>query len=157
MTGWNQGKDDVLPAFTLAADEAVNEILGEADRRQAEMRLSAEERRMLLEARRKAQEKREKARRKADAQRANRLHVLLPEHLKAQVQALAEQYRVPVSQVVAFLLYEGLERYGGEPVDFTPHLYPTRSPRYDANLIHPKDPKRPRKNTWQVSGWGEKK
>jgi hypothetical protein len=112
MKTWNETQEDeVLPAFNRAADGTVAEILGEAGRRQAEMRLSSDERKMLIETRRKAQEKKDKARRKAEAQKANRLHVLLPKQLKKHVQKLAARYRIPVSQVVAFLLYEGLEQH----------------------------------------------
>ncbi len=154
MRDWKKNDpEEVLPAFSSPADEVVSEILGEAGQRQAEMRLSAEERQMLIEARRKAQEKKEKARQKAQRQNPRRLHVLLPEDLKQQLQQLAEGYKVPTSQVVAFLLYEALGLYpDGEP-DFTPYLYPSKSPRYESNLIHPQDPKARQKSDWKWNRW----
>ena len=138
-------KNKPLPALTLNADDVVAEILGDADRRQDELKLSPEERKRVIETRRKTQAKQEAARNKAEKQKPNRLHLLLSQDLKGQITEIAELLRIPMSQVVTFLLYEAFERYTRGEIDFDPFLTSSKSPRYDFNLIHPKDAEREEK------------
>lgn len=140
-------KDEPLPAITFEADAVVAEILGDASRRQEELKLNPEERRLLIASRRKTEAKKDAARQKAQAQLANRMNVFLPQDLKAQITEQAEQLRVPVSQLVTFFLYEVVARYERSDLNLDRHLTPSRSPRYDFNLIHPRDAERAQKLT----------
>lgn len=123
----------------VAMDEAVAEILEDATRRRDEMALSARERKLLQDARRREQARAEKARAKAASQADQRTFLLLPAALKAKVEALALGHGVPVSQVVAFLLFVALERLEDGEVDFGPYLEPSYSPKFDFELVHPAD------------------
>lgn len=140
-------KDEPLPAITFEADAVVAEILGDASRRQDELKLSPEERKFLIASRRKSEAKKEAARQKAQAQLPNRMNVFLPQDLKLQITAQAEQLRVPVSQLVTFFLYEMSAQYARGEVEMDSYLRPSRSPRYDFNLIHPHDAERTQKLT----------
>jgi hypothetical protein len=140
-------KDEPLPAITFEADAVVAEILGDASRRQEELKLSPEERKKLIASRRKTEAKKDAARQKAQAQKPNRMHLLLPQALKETLAQLALEHRVTEAQVVTFLLYESLARYEQGQVDLGAYLYPSANARYDFNLIHPKDTERVEKLT----------
>lgn len=140
-------KDEPLPAITFEADAVVAEILGDASRRQDELKLSPEERKQLIASRRKADAKKEAARQKAQAQLPNRMNLFLPQDLKTQITEQAEQLRVPISQLVTFFLYEMVAQYARGAVEIDPYLRPSRSPRYDFNLLHPRDAEREQKLT----------
>jgi hypothetical protein len=123
------------------ADTMVDEILRETEQRQAEARLSPQERRKLLEMRQKAETKKQKARAKAERRKPNTILLVLPEELKKQLAQIAAKQEVPQSQVAAFLLYEALDLYEAGKIRFEGYKTPTRSPRYMHNLYHPNDPR----------------
>lgn len=147
----SQRKDEqVLSAFD-GYDEGVRFLLEESQRRAEESRLSPEERKRVAEWRRKEEERKRKAKQKAQAQRENRFHLLLPRDLKKRIEEIAVEHSVSESQVATFLLYEALDRYDKGEIGFWGFKHPSKSPRYEFNLIHPKDTEREsRKNekTW---------
>ena len=140
--GRHNPKEEALPAFTFAADEVVEEILGDADRRRDELKLSPEERKRVIEGRRKEQAKKERAKQKAAAKRANRTELLLPTNLKAHLAELAQEASVTESQLVTFLLFEAVELYRERKIEIEPYLSISANARYDFNLIHTNDTER---------------
>lgn len=133
--------EQVLSAFE-GYDEGVRFLLEESQRRAEESRLSPEERKRVAEWRRKEEERKRKAKQKAQAQRENRFHLLLPRDLKKRVAEIALEHSVSESQVATFLLYEALDRYDKGEIGFWGFKHPSKSPRYEFNLIHPKDTER---------------
>ena len=75
-------------------DPAVESLLGQGQRRQVESHLPKNER---------SQKKKERER--AQKRLANRINLDLPVDLKKRLELLAKKEGVPVSQLVAFLLY----------------------------------------------------
>jgi hypothetical protein len=131
----------------LHPDEVLDAMLKESDRKQAEAGLSSDERQLVIQKRKKAQSKKEAARRKSQAQLANRLQLLLPTDLKEKIQKLAAELQIPQSQVVTFFLYEAFQSYEKGSIHFDGFLLPSKSPRYEYNLIHPSDSERALKNS----------
>ena len=130
-----------LSAFA-PADEMVAEMLEDVTRRQDNARLSPKERKLLQDARRKEQERTAKAKAKAASQADQRTFLLLPAALKAKIETIAMSQGIPVSQVVAFLLFDALGRMEDGDIDFGPYLEPSYSPKYAWELIHPNDSER---------------
>lgn len=124
------------------ADEQVAEILSAGERHFEEQRLSREERAALIQLREKAEEKKRKAREKASRQKPNRIHLLLPRSLKEKIADISKDQGVSESQVVAFLLFDSIERYERGEIGFWGFKYPSNSPRYAWKLVHPKDTER---------------
>jgi hypothetical protein len=58
----------------------------------------------------------------------------LPPALKKELFALAEEQEIPASQIVAFLLAEGLRRLESGNLDLKPYRRRSTSPRYTWNL-----------------------
>jgi hypothetical protein len=75
-------------------DPAVESLLGQGERRQDEARLPKAKR-----------SQRKKERERAQKRLANRVNLDLPVDLKKRLETLAKKEGVPVSQLVAFLLY----------------------------------------------------
>ncbi len=140
MTKRNQD-DQVLSAFA-GYDEGVQLLLNESQRRAEESRLSPEERKKLAQMRKKEEERKRKAKAKAEAQKENRFHLLLPRDLKKRIAEIALEHSVSESQVATFLLYEAIDRYDKGEIGFWGFKHPSKSPRYEFNLIHPKDTER---------------
>jgi hypothetical protein len=95
-------------------DPAVNALLGQAERRQAEARLSRRER-----------EKKKKEREKIRVE------------LRERIKAIAEQHAVPASQVATLGLLLVVQALDDGQVDLNTYKVPSRSPRYDWNLVLP--------------------
>lgn len=133
--------DQVLSAFE-GYDEGLRLLMEETERRAEESRLSPQERKKLAEMRRKEEEKKRKAKEKAEAQKANRVHILLPKDLKQIIGEIAREHSISESQVVTFLLFEAVDRYEKGEIGFWGFKHPSKSPRYEYNLIHPKDTER---------------
>jgi hypothetical protein len=92
-------KKDTQQGFTSfndlpGVDPAVESLLGQGQRRKEESHLPKEKR---------SQRKKEQER--AKKRLANRINLDLPIELKKQLEMLAKKEGVPVSQLVAFLLY----------------------------------------------------
>ncbi len=133
--------EQVLSAFE-GYDEGVRYLLEESQRRAEESRLSPQERKKLAELRRKEEERKRKAKQKSQAQKENRFHLLLPRDLKKRIAEIALEHGVSESQVATFLLYEAIDRYDRGEIGFWGFKHPSKSPRYEFNLIHPKDTER---------------
>ena len=93
-------KNDSQKGFTVfdnlpGVDPAVESLLGQGQRRQAESHLPKNER---------SQKKKERER--AQKRLPSRINLDLPQDLKNRLEALAKKEGVPISQLVAFLLYE---------------------------------------------------
>jgi hypothetical protein len=77
-----------------SVDPAVESLLGQGQRRQAESHLPRNE-----------QSQKRKERERAQKRLPHRINLDLPQDLKTQLERLAKKEGVPVSQLVAFLLY----------------------------------------------------
>jgi hypothetical protein len=93
-------KKDTQQGFTSfndlpGVDSAVESLLGQGQRRQEESHLPKDKR---------SQRKKEQER--AKKRLANRINLDLPIELKKRLEMLAKKEGVPVSQLVAFLLYD---------------------------------------------------
>lgn len=124
--------------FEEVLDPAVDAMLGEADVRRAEQKLTPEERRKR-ELHRKRERKRKAAEKaKIKDRRNKRVTYDLPPDLRMQVMEIAKARSMPASQLVAWLLTRALEQFGGTAEgladELLPYLSPSRSPRYAWNL-----------------------
>jgi len=114
------------PLQAIEIDPAVQAYLGAGqqtrlnERREKEMSLSKAQR---------AKRARDKARSKATYD--------LPAAIKEQVEQIAGEYRIPKSQLVAFLLDHALRAYARGEIDLQPHLRPSRVPRFEMFLQLP--------------------
>jgi len=111
------------PKRRQVIDPAVAALMRRQDEKEAEAKTPKAER-----------AKRLKERMKAADRLPGRVNLDLPPALKKQVFELAEAERIPVSQVVAFLLAEGMRRLRSGELTFNPYRRPSKSPRYDWNL-----------------------
>ncbi len=152
-------KGQYIPAIRQIepADEQVADILEDRQQHFDELRLSPPERERLLELRQKkdAQKKQEKA--KAEKREANRITTYLPIGLISAIVTIAKREGVTMAQVITFFLLEAVERYDRQEINFWGHKYPSDSPRYEWNLIHPKDQERMGKvhsGKSEKNGWG---
>lgn len=105
-------------------DPAVADLLDGMERRQAESHLPRQER-----------EKKARERAKIQARREQRATYDLPPALRQRVKALAEEQRVPASQLVTLALSRFLRAYDQGEIDLGLYKQPSRSPRYDWNLV----------------------
>jgi hypothetical protein len=137
-----RSKDEQILSAFEGYDEGLRLLLNESERRAEDSRLSPQERKKLAQMRRKEEERKRKAQEKAEAQKANRFHVLLPKDLKRRLEEIAAEHGVSESQVVTFLLFEAVDRYKKGEIGFWGFKYPSKSPRYQFNLVHPKDTER---------------
>lgn len=76
-------------------------------------------------------------REKIRARREQRVTYDLPPRIRQRVKELADEQRVPASQLVALALARFLRELEDEKIDLTPFKQPSRSPRYDWNLVLP--------------------
>jgi hypothetical protein len=81
----------------------------------------------------------EKAKAKIRARKANRATYDLPPRLRDRVRLLAEELRIPASQLVTLALLRFLQTYDEQQIDLSRYKLPSRSPRYDWNLEFPAD------------------
>ena len=100
-----------------AIDPAVAEILSDMDDKQVERALPARER--------------------AKSKARSRVMLDLPPALIARIKALASepQNRIPESQIAALLIWQGLLDLDAGLLALSPYKRPSRSPRYDWNLV----------------------
>jgi len=59
---------------------------------------------------------------------------------------LSEELRIPASQLVTLALARFLKEYHNDVIDLGVYKQPSRSPRYDWNLVFPDDLIRRKKN-----------
>ncbi|HCS41138.1 MAG TPA: hypothetical protein DIW44_16390 [Anaerolineaceae bacterium] len=107
-------------------DPAVADLLSGMKQRQAESQLPRKERERLGRERAKIQ-----------ARRDQRATYDLPPTLREEIMNLSEELRIPASQLVTLALARFLNDYGSEIIDLGKYKQPSRSPRYDWNLIFP--------------------
>lgn len=105
-------------------DPAVADLLSGMQQRQIESQLPRKERERLSRERAKIQSRRD--------QRAT---YDLPPTLREEIMALSEELRIPASQLVTLALARFLNDYHSEKIDLGKYKQPSRSPRYDWNLI----------------------
>ena len=107
-------------------DPAVADLLSGMKQRQAESQLPRKERERLGRERAKIQ-----------ARRDQRATYDLPPTLREEIMNLSEELRIPASQLVTLALARFLNDYGSEIIDLGKYKQPSRSPRYDWNLVFP--------------------
>lgn len=110
-------------------DPAVADLLSGMERRKEESHLPRQER-----------EKKSRERAKILARREQRVTYDLPPQLRQRMKDLAEEQRVPASQLVTLALLRFLETYDRGEIDLSSYKEPSRSPRYDWNLRLPELP-----------------
>ena len=104
-------------------DPAVETLIGQGQRRQSDSRLPKNER-----------SRKKKERERAERRVPGRLGLDLPVDLKQHLIALAQREGVPISQLVAFLLYEPVYLLEHKRISLWGYKSATDSPKFDANL-----------------------
>lgn len=109
-------------------DPAVADLLKGMQQKQTELQMPRKERERLARERAKIQSRRD--------QRAT---YDLPPTIREEVRILAEELRLPASQLVTLALSRFLSEYQKGSIDLGKYKQPSRSPRYDWNLIFPEE------------------
>jgi hypothetical protein len=119
-------------------DPAVASLLNDMEHRQSDAALPRRER-----------EKKARERAKMNARRDQRATFDLPPALRKRIMELAEAERLPASQLVTLALARFLQDLSAGSLDLASYKKPSRSPRYDWNLVLPEDllPAEPKKPT----------
>ncbi|HSV85460.1 MAG TPA: hypothetical protein VLH85_02725 [Levilinea sp.] len=109
-------------------DPAVADLLSGLEQRQAEALLP-----------RRAREKKARERARIRARREQRATYDLPPVIRARIKRLAEEERLPASQLVTLALIRFLADFDSGKIDLSEFQHPSRSPRYDWNLVFPEE------------------
>ena len=109
-----------------ALDPAVADLLRGMQQKQTESQLPRRER-----------EKLSKERAKIQARRDHRATYDLPPSIRDGLRVLAEDLRLPASQLATLALARFLDDYQNGKIDLGQYKQPSRSPRYDWNLVFP--------------------
>ncbi len=104
-------------------DPAVESLLGQWQRRQIESHLPKNER-----------SRKKKERERAQKRIPGRIGLDLPVDLKHRLITLAQKEGVPISQLVAFLLYEFIYFLEQERISLWGYKTISTSPKFDSNL-----------------------
>ena len=107
-------------------DSAVADLLSTMELKQIEAQLPRRER-----------EKKARERFKIQSRREQRATYDLPPALRQQIKGMAEQERLPASQLVTLALLRFLQDYQGGKVELADYKQSSHSPRYDWNLSLP--------------------
>jgi hypothetical protein len=107
-------------------DPAVAELLSGIEQKQADLQMPRRER---------MKKKREQA--KITARREQRATYDLPPSLRQIIKELAEEECLPASQIVTLALATFINEFRAGKIDLGQYKQPSRSPRYDWNLIFP--------------------
>jgi hypothetical protein len=107
-------------------DPSVADLLSGMEQRQVESQLPRKERERINRERAKIQSRRD--------QRAT---YDLPPSIREAVRDLAESQRLPASQLVTLALARFLADFSTGQIDLGKYKQPSRSPRYDWNLVFP--------------------
>ena len=115
-------------------DPAVADLINDMEHKQADSMLPRRER-----------EKKSRERAKIQARRDQRATYDLPPAVRARIMDLAEELRLPASQLVTLALVRFLKEYEAGAIDLADYKRPSASPRYDWNLVLPAEllPARP--------------
>lgn len=111
-------------ARPITLDPAVADLLAGMEKRQAEAALPRQQREKLV-----------KERIKIQARREQRATYDLPPVIRESIRSLSEELRIPASQLVSLALIRFLRDYINEKIDLGSYKQPSRSPRYDWNLV----------------------
>jgi macrodomain Ter protein organizer (MatP/YcbG family) len=106
-----------------SVDPAVESLLGQGQRRQEEARLPRNER-----------SRKKKERERAEKRKPNRINLDLPVDLKKRLEHLARKEGVPISQLVAFLLYEPVHQLENRAISLWSYKTASGCPKFDCNL-----------------------
>jgi hypothetical protein len=109
-----------------ALDPVVANLLSGMEQRQQEAQLPRKERERLV-----------KERNKIKARREQRATYDLPPVIRESITRLAEAQKVPASQLATLALARFLIEYENGSIDLGAYKQPSRSPRYDWNLVFP--------------------
>ena len=109
-------------------DPAVSSLLSGMEQRAAEAQLPRRERERLV-----------KQRLKIQARREQRATYDLPPVLREQLRDLAETLGLPASQLATLAIARFLADYSQGNIDLEKFKQPSRSPRYDWNLVFPEE------------------
>ena len=104
-------------------DPAVNLLINQGDRRQADARLPRSER-----------SRKKKERERAQKRKPRRINLDLPLDLKKRLETQAKLEGVPVSQLVAFLLYEPLHLLESKSISLWSYKTASGCPKFECNL-----------------------
>lgn len=107
-------------------DPAVADLLKGMQQKQTESQLPRRERKKLSRERAKIQSRRD--------QRAT---YDLPPSIREGIRLLADELRLPASQLATLALARFLSDYNHDLIDLGQYKQPSRSPRYDWNLVFP--------------------
>lgn len=114
------------PSHDKALDPAVSGLLAGMEQRQAELQLPRRERERIV-----------KERLKIQARRDQRATYDLPPVLREDLRDLADSLGIPASQLAALALARFLIDFNDGRIDLDEYKQPSRSPRYDWNLVFP--------------------
>ena len=117
---------DEKKARRTTLDPAVADLLEGMQQRQAEAQMPKRERERLARSRAKIQ-----------ARRDQRATYDLPPAIREGIRVLAEELHLPASQLATLALARFLIDYQNGSVELAQYKQPSRSPRYDWNLIFP--------------------
>ncbi len=109
-------------------DPAVADLLKGMQHKQAELQLPRHEREKLARERAKIQSRRDQ-----------RVTYDLPPSIREGIRLLAEELRLPASQLATLALARFLREYQNGQIDLGVYKQPSRSPRYDWNLVFPEE------------------
>jgi hypothetical protein len=104
-------------------DPAVESLLGQGQRRQDEARLPRTER-----------SRKKKERERAEKRKPNRINLDLPVDLKKRLEHLARKEGVPISQLVAFLLFEPVHQLESRVISLWGYKIASGCPKFECNL-----------------------
>ena len=104
-------------------DPAVESLLGQVQRRQVEAHLPKNER-----------SRKKKERERAEKRKPNRINLDLPQDLKKRLELLAKKEGVPISQLVAFLLYEPIFQLEKRTISLWGYKTASGCPKFECNL-----------------------
>jgi len=104
-------------------DPAVADLLKGMQQKQVELQLPRHEREKLARERAKIQSRRDQ-----------RVTYDLPPSIREGIRLLAEELRLPASQLATLALARFLREYQNGQIDLGVYKQPSRSPRYDWNL-----------------------
>jgi hypothetical protein len=110
----------------VSIDPSVVSLLEGMEQRQLESQLPRRER-----------EKKSRERAKINARRERRATYDLPPLVRNRIMELSEQLSIPASQLVTLALTRFLSDYDLEKIDLSIYKRPSRSPRYEWNLVLP--------------------
>jgi hypothetical protein len=113
-----------IEARPISLDPAVADLLAGMEKRQSEAALPRQQREKIV-----------KERIKIQARREQRATYDLPPVIRESIRSLSEELRIPASQLVALALIRFLRSYNREEIDLGIYKQPSRSPRYDWNLV----------------------